>query len=248
MYDPYFADNYGVFNPNQIKSVHNEGPFSENNDDIYYHIGQDATYSESAEDAAWVNNAVTVVEEMRKVFPELQVKIATEEDLVGIRYGVTSFVRNGVVYLIPGVETSEEVVLEECLHPLISAVQQSNPVLFDKLFSEAKRKYKRLDNEIQKNYSDELFTDEDRQNELVTQALSKELREIRHNKEGVVTKLVGMFHQFVQNILSKLGIGIKDGKSTIKPQDLPNILSLKKLAKLINTQNTKFELQIDNRI
>lgn len=36
LYDPYLADNYGVFNPNQIKSaIGNSGEFSKYNDDIY---------------------------------------------------------------------------------------------------------------------------------------------------------------------------------------------------------------------
>ena len=42
--DPYISDNYGVFNPNQIKSIDNEGPtpwegtYSRENDDIYYNL------------------------------------------------------------------------------------------------------------------------------------------------------------------------------------------------------------------
>lgn len=36
LYDPYLANNYGVFNPNQIKSaIGNSGAFSQYNDDIY---------------------------------------------------------------------------------------------------------------------------------------------------------------------------------------------------------------------
>lgn len=36
LYDPYLSDNYGVFNPNQIKSaIGNSGEFSQYNDDIY---------------------------------------------------------------------------------------------------------------------------------------------------------------------------------------------------------------------
>lgn len=36
IYDPYLADNYGVFNPNQIKSIDNRGTFSQFDDNIYY--------------------------------------------------------------------------------------------------------------------------------------------------------------------------------------------------------------------
>lgn len=36
LYDPYLANNYGVFNPNQVKSaIGNSGAFSQYNDDIY---------------------------------------------------------------------------------------------------------------------------------------------------------------------------------------------------------------------
>lgn len=38
LYDPYLADNYGVFNSNQIKSVYNQGTFSPENLNIYHRI------------------------------------------------------------------------------------------------------------------------------------------------------------------------------------------------------------------
>lgn len=52
IYDPYLADNYGVFNPNQIKSIDNKGTFSQFDDNIYYKQQNDVidelsdTYSE----------------------------------------------------------------------------------------------------------------------------------------------------------------------------------------------------------
>ena len=38
LYDPYLADNYGVFTSNQIKSLENRGTYSTENDNIYYQI------------------------------------------------------------------------------------------------------------------------------------------------------------------------------------------------------------------
>ena len=39
LYDPFLADNYGVFDPNQIKSIDNIGTFSTENNNIYYQKG-----------------------------------------------------------------------------------------------------------------------------------------------------------------------------------------------------------------
>lgn len=50
LYDPYLADNYGVFNPNQIKSIDNQGPtpwegtYSRENNDIYHSINAEQWY------------------------------------------------------------------------------------------------------------------------------------------------------------------------------------------------------------
>lgn len=38
LYDPYLADNYGVFNPNQIKSIDNRGTYSIEDNNIYNQI------------------------------------------------------------------------------------------------------------------------------------------------------------------------------------------------------------------
>lgn len=42
LYDPYLADNYGIFSKNQVKSVFNDGNFSRTNANIYAFIGKNA--------------------------------------------------------------------------------------------------------------------------------------------------------------------------------------------------------------
>lgn len=37
LYDPYLADNYGIFNPNQVKSIENDGSFTDGNN-IYHNL------------------------------------------------------------------------------------------------------------------------------------------------------------------------------------------------------------------
>jgi len=39
LYDPYLADNYGIFNPNQAKSINNIGTFSTIDNNIYHKYG-----------------------------------------------------------------------------------------------------------------------------------------------------------------------------------------------------------------
>lgn len=51
LYDPYLADNYGVFNPNQIKSAtDNVGTFSRTNDDIRYREVPNSSFKSLSEE------------------------------------------------------------------------------------------------------------------------------------------------------------------------------------------------------
>ncbi len=100
---------------------------------------------------------IDVVEDLRKIFPDLRYMFISREqaDQYGINPTATSFVKRGVVYFISGERHTIDTVLEECLHPLITAVQYQNTELFDKLLDEAKTRYGKLAKQIEKDYSGE---------------------------------------------------------------------------------------------
>ncbi len=330
LYDPYFADNYGVFNPNQIKSVRNEGPFSTNNDDIYYHLepdwktvhdtidqyvndgkleardkvgryffprwrndihllkaelerifnscrvamlyypGKSSKYGRKhfklrglgafkgdknlqdaiEKDTEWCDDVLAVAEEMSKVFPELQFRMATNEDLIGVHYGATSFVRNGIVYFISGKKITKETVLEECLHPLIAAIEQENPQLFNSFVKQAAGNFRLLASEIGSLYSTNYgFTGQDQRIELVTQALSRCLLREQKSPKHSIKEFLDMFTEWVDGFLKRIGIRYNNsGKAVITAKDLPSTLRMTELAKLINTKDAEFKTRVEERI
>lgn len=153
-----------------------------------------------------------------------------EANKIGINPAATSFVAGGVVYFIIGEHPTIDTVLEECLHPLITGIQLRNPTLFENLLNEAKSRYKKLAAEIEKNYDKDHFTDQDRENELVTQALARELREVRKNPKGTISKFMEMFYEIIEGFFKRLKLHTYKGKHIIRPQDLPEVLSMKTLA------------------
>lgn len=316
--------------PGQIKSVRNEGPFSTNNDDIYYHLepdwktvyatieqyvddgkleardkvgryffprwrndihllkaelerifnscrvamlyfpGKSSKYGRKhfklrglgafkgdkkiqdaiEKDTEWCDDVFAVAEEMSKVFPELQFRMATNEDLIGVHYGATSFVRNGVVYFIPGKKITKEAVLEECLHPLIAAIEQENPQLFNSFVKQAAGNFRLLASEIGQLYSTDYgFTGQDQRIELVTQALSRCLLREQKSPKHSIKEFLDMFTEWVNGFLKRIGIRYNsNGKAVITAKDLPSTLRMTELAKLINTRDVEFKTRVEERI
>ena len=139
--------------------------------------------------------AVRVIKMFQQKFPQIKgVKFATSDKWNG------KF-ENGYVYLNPKTFTS--VAIEECLHPFVEALFDENPQLFDNLLKQAQKEFKTLRLQIANSYKDKKgFTVEDRQKELVTQALSKHLANIINNKE----KQDNIWKKALNWILNKFGL------------------------------------------
>lgn len=108
---------------------------------------------------------------------------------------------NGYVYL--NSKTFTSVAIEECIHPFVQAIFDENPQLFNNLLKEAQKEFKTLRLQIANAYKNKKkFTAEDRQKELVAQALSKHLADIINNRE----KQESIWRKAWNWILSKLGL------------------------------------------
>lgn len=332
LYDPYFADNYGIFNPNNVKSVKNEGPFSTTSNDQYYHLEPDssaldklilryigekklnkkdkwgryfltprvkgdhqryiieelrrlannaiydtyasegkrspqsrrylkfsstARYHEGDErlhdsidkDVQRCADIATVMSEMQEIFPQLQYTFVDLDNMPGVRKAAVSFVRNGVVHFVIGKDITKDVIYEECLHPLITAMMQDNPELFAKLHAQAKKEFNKLYQEIERKYQDAFgFTAEDRANELVTQALARYVRIEKKNPKHSLKSILDMFTEWLNGILKRINIRYNSrNKAELTAKELPTTLTMESLARIINTKDVEFKLQIQNR-
>ena len=111
----------------------------------------------------------TSKEQFKKQFPE-----AYQENM-------QSVYNNGKFYFFTRNLTSD-ITVEELLHPFIYTVKELNPQLFDNLLKEAKLHYPKLNTKIQTLYAGK--TKSVRDQELVTQALSRVFNNVYENEES----------------------------------------------------------------
>lgn len=148
---------------------------------------------------------------------------------MGVPLSARAFFKDGVVYLIEG-KFNEDIAIEECLHPLVSAIKQQNSELFSQLYDTAKELFPTLYEEIKSAYNKNSVD-----YELVTQALSRNVREeIRGNKAKSKWKsLVDKFYNYIKNLFGEIQIG------NIKPTT-----TFKELAEVIHSEDGIFNIPL----
>ena len=200
-----------------------------------------------------------ILDHLKSIFPQVQIRVmdvASAENLhkqitAGYKKkpafkDVKSFYYNGQAILIKGRVTSETAI-EEVLHPFINHLAADKPQLFNKLANEAARNFPLLTQQINDAYSDRRgFNNIDRQLEIVTQALSRHFK-----KEYESTPTQGWLSN-VKNLLKWLSEYIKDiynyvtnGQLTLSPGMINDRATLTDIAKLLNTGDMSFKLDLD---
>lgn len=264
-YDPTLIDNniekikrYLEFNgiPSDIFSLSNVGA------SVMISI-DDTRITKNIIDLATLKNKVNapdILVHLQKMFPQIEIEVMSEKDAKAyydildeeqkakVSFDdVKSFYVNGKSILIQeriDVETS----IEEILHPFVDAVRFDNEKLFKSLVKDATNNYPLLKALIYETYTNEKgFTEGDRQNELVTKALSKHFKnEYETNPTKTFLERIKEFVKWFVSIINDLhdyltGINIKD----INPN-----ATLSDIAKLLNTSDLTFNLNInlDNKV
>ena len=209
---------------------------------------------------AWdQTRAVSVIVHLTKVFPQLKdniqvlsVKEAKKlhalipkpKRLKDVSFdNVNSFYYQGAVVLVKG-RVTNETAIEEVLHPFTDAIQNENPTLYNGLLSEAKNNFPEMVEEIRAAYSSNLrFSDQERDMEIVTQALS------RHFKKEYETKPTTSFINLVKEALEWLRSVINNFHELITGGSIPvsqisSTATFSDIAKLLNTEGINFDLNI----
>lgn len=196
-----------------------------------------------------------VVMHLMKMFPDINVRLMSvkqAEDIYNsINYyakkkvpfnKVNSFYYQGYAVLIKG-RVTDETAIEEILHPFIDAVKVDNIALFEGLLAEARRNFPEMAQEIEDAYNEQRrFSAEDRDIELVTQALSRHFNNEYEKQpttrfQKLITDLLEWFKSIIVNLQQAINGVVTVGNIS------PNA-TLTDIAKLLNTEGIRFDYTI----
>ena len=202
------------------------------------------------------NRSRAVVMHLKRMFPQVNVKMISVaqarvllESLpkyntkdIGFK-NVKSFYYNGVAYLIKG-RVTDEIAIEEMLHPFIDAVKMENEQLFNNLLDEAVTNFPELSEQIKDAYNNQSrnFSETERDLEIVTQALARHFKKEYESKptKGFLNA-IGELLEWFKSVIENLSIYL-----TGKPLPVSAIVastSMSDIAKLLNTEGIQFKLE-----
>ena len=189
---------------------------------------------------------LNLAQKLSNKFPGLTFKIVDEQDVPrNVRKNACCWTRGGVIYLING-RVTEEMTIEEFLHPFVSILQKYNPDYFYELVKEIKKLYPSLIKNIDAVYSDfEGFDQDTRDNEYVAQGLAKAMHESKHKNEKVLDILKSFGQWFIELLESFSEYWwhgyAKGSVYTIDPLKIKN-LTVGELARLLNADDIEVDL------
>tara|TARA_R100000935_G_scaffold21250_2_gene39639 strand:- start:185 stop:5989 length:5805 start_codon:yes stop_codon:yes gene_type:complete len=194
-----------------------------------------------------------VVKHLMRMFPDVSVKLLTPTEAKK-RYDllpqwrkakvpfaqVNSFYIAGNAILIKG-RVTDEIAIEEMLHPFIEAVKLDNIPLYETLLDESKRMFPVMTQQIEDAYNKKRnITAEEREMEVVTQALSRHFnKEYEERPTQSFLNSIEELLKWFKNIIENLNQYITGRKLPV--QVIKSDLTLSDIAKLLNTSGISFE-------
>lgn len=214
--------------------------------------------------AAASAHTVDVLRHLKRVFPQININIVTVAEAQAFYNSlpswqkakvpfdsVKSFFVDGQAILIKG-RVTNDTAIEEILHPFVDALYLDNRELFDSLLAEAKNNFPVLAQEIEDAYNTKYrkFTQEQRDLELVTQALTRHFaREYENEPTRSFKSKIKSFLDWFMNIIKDLYSYITEGGLELKVNNIKADASLSDIAKLLNTSDLAFTLErIDRQV
>jgi hypothetical protein len=203
-----------------------------------------------------------VVRHLMRMFPQVEVKMLSvadakilHDDLPKLKKGnvpfseVKSFFVDGQAILIKG-RVTDDVAIEEILHPFVDSLYLDNNQLFTNLLNEAKKSFPELSQEINDVYTDQRgFSKKERELELVTQGLSRHFgKEFAENETKSFKDAVKEFLDWFMNIIKNLSEYLTGKPFTAR--SIKSTATLSDIAKLLNTSDIQFKIEqvVDKKV
>ena len=208
------------------------------------------------------NRARGVVMHLKRMFPQVDIQMLTpalaEEKFDSLPQwkknktkfkDVNSFYVDGVVYLVKG-RVTDEIAIEEMLHPFVDAIKIDNEKLFNNLLNEASINFPEMIQEINAAYTaDKGFSQQEIDIEIVTQTLARHFNREYENPptRGLLARVKEVLEWFMSviNDYSKYLTGRPLSVSSIK-----STTNFSNIAKLLNTEGIQFKLEsrVDGKV
>lgn len=197
---------------------------------------------------------VNVIEHLRNLFPDIEIMIydetqakkyydsLPEEEKARVSFkDINAFHINGKVVLIKG-RVTNETAIEEVLHPFINYLYNENRNVFNSLLKESANNFPELKQAIDNSYTeDNGFDQNDRNLELVTQALTKYFKkEYEKKPTSALKNRIREFIIWFSKIINDLYVAITGLDLNITPLMIQENTDLSSLAKKLNTEVTRF--------
>jgi hypothetical protein len=155
---------------------------------------------------------------------------------------VRSFYVDGKAVLIKG-RVTDDVAIEEILHPFVDSLYADNNELFANLLKEARKNFPELTQEIEDAYTDRRgFSKKHRELELVTQALTRHFgKEFAENESKPFKDAVKEFLTWFMDIIKNLSEYLT-GK-VFSARSISSKATMTDIAKLLNTSDIQFKIE-----
>lgn len=198
------------------------------------------------------DEALEIFQKLQSVIPSLkEIKFLSNEETLRMTGGVraNAFVKNGIVYVNKAGFNSKDTVIEECLHSFVNDLSIENERLFSSLLRRATKDFPKLVASIFENYSDkDGFTQEDRNQELVTQVLSRYMRKELENPSKSLLRNIQNFITWLVEKLQKLFKNSETGKYIIDANFFINGMTFEDIAKILNSNDVQLNVYGSNQI
>ena len=155
---------------------------------------------------------------------------------------VRSFYVDGKAVLIKG-RVTDDVAIEEILHPFVDSLYVDNNELFANLLKEARKNFPELTQEIEDAYTDRRgFSKKHRELELVTQALTRHFgKEFAENESKPFKDAVKEFLTWFMDIIKNLSEYLT-GK-VFSARSISSKATMTDIARLLNTSDIQFKIE-----
>ena len=196
---------------------------------------EDATAESMPDD-----RVMDLINRMREIFPQINYEFITQEqvaEVAGTSFAVdntalNAFVKNGTVYLVLG-RFTDDMILEEFLHPFVDSLRIENPELFNNLLTDLRSSLPSISEMVNNTYTMERgFTQDDREAEMVTRGLQMALANKLYNNYDKpyrgLRKILNDVLSYIKDLIRKI-----TGRPAIYTSAIASETSVKDLVNLL---------------